>query len=187
MDKKYLEKKLTGKRIYLKEHELDLAQTMFDYVDSDRVRLKKFLPWVDFISKVDDQVEYIEKCHQDWMNYSTFDYGIYTQEDDTYMGNIGVHTISWSNSTAEIGYWILGGFEGKGFMSEAVGVVEKELFGIGFNRIEIRCSSLNERSSAVPKRCDYIFEGKLRKNSVENGEFRDTFIYSKLKEEYEAV
>lgn len=68
------------------------------------------------------------------------------------MGNLGVHTISWENDRREIGYWILGQFEGQGYMTEAVDAVTAELFRHGFNRVEIRCSSLNSKSAGVPER-----------------------------------
>jgi len=97
------------------------------------------------------------------------------------MGNAGVHSISWENHRCELGYWILGSFEGQGYMAEAVATIEATCFKRGFNRIEIRCSSLNERSASVPKRLGYKLDGVLREEKVEAGRYRDTLVFAKIR------
>lgn len=179
---KFIEK-LDGNRITLKKHSLDLAQTMFDYVDADRERLGQFLPWVPFIQSVKDEEDYIKQTHSEWIDGTLFDYGIYNEED-IYIGNIGVHTLAFSHDRAEIGYWILGKFEGQGYVTEAVQVIERYLFQEGFQRVQIRCSDLNNKSANVPKRCDYVFEGTMRSDCIEQGAYRSTEMYSKLSHEF---
>ena len=70
-------------------------------------------------------------------------------------------------------------FAGKGLISEAIQLIETECFRLGFHRIEIRCSSRNEKSAMVALRNKYILEGYLKDEIIENGEFRDTFIFAK--------
>lgn len=65
-------------------------------------------------------------------------------------------------------------------MSEAVRLIEKHLFHVGFHRIQIRCSDLNSRSEGVPLRCGYHFEGIGREDAIEKGEYRNTKTFSKL-------
>ena len=184
MKKKYFNSQLNGSKVILKRHSLDLAETMFNYVDQDRERLRQFLPWVDQTKTLDDEIGYIKHTHQKWDEYILFDYGIFDIESNTYLGNIGTHTISWNNNCCEIGYWILGKYEGKGFISNALKTLEKHIFDLGFNRIEVRCSDLNEKSANVPKNNGYTLEGELRKNAIELGHYRNTKIFSKLKTEY---
>lgn len=100
------------------------------------------------------------------------------------MGNIGVHSIQWDQHRCEIGYWILGDFEGNGYVSEAVRALENALFKVGFNRIEIRCNTRNARSARVPRSCGYTHEGTLRQDGIDLGKFRDTMIFGKLKREW---
>ena len=174
-----LSEHLKGERIYLQKHELDLATKMFNYIEKDRERLARFLPWVDLVKSADDQEKYIKLTHKNWKEGSQFDYGVFLH-DGTYLGNIGVHTIKWEHSSCELGYWILGKFEGKGYVSEAVKVLEKHLFEKGFNRIQIRCSDLNSRSEKVPKSCGYFYEGTARQACFEKGAYRNTKTFSKL-------
>ena len=85
-----------------------------------------------------------------------------------------------STQRCELGYWILGDFEGQGYMSEAVRVLEAACFAVGFHRIGIRCSSKNARSAGVPRRSGYTLDGTLRQHALERGERRDTLVFSKL-------
>lgn len=184
MEKSFLPEQIEGSRIVLRRHSLDLAEQMFRYVDQDRKRLREFLPWVDSTTTVNDEIGYIKMTQEKWEQHSLFDYGIFRKADSLYMGNCGVHSIAWQHNRCELGYWILGTFEGQGFMSESVKTLEKVLFEIGFNRIEIHCSSQNLRSANVPRANSYRLEGLQRQDVIENGKYRDTFIFSKLKSEY---
>lgn len=180
MEKRSLNENIDGERIYIKKHELALAETMFNYVDKDRERLHQFLPWVGFIKTVDDEINYIKSTHERWDDRVHFDYGIYLKESDTYIGNVGIHTINWDDNNCEIGYWILGDFEGFGYMTEAVKILQDHCLEIGFHRIQIRCSDLNHRSEGVPKRLGYFYEGMARENAIEMGKYRNTKTFSLL-------
>lgn len=181
MKKVYPKEELTGPRISLRKHDRRLASTMFEYVEKDRARLRQFLPWVDLTRTVADENDYIEMTLEAWKNHSLFDYGLFLRNGDVYMGNCGIHTISWVNDKCEIGYWLLGEFEGQGYMSEALGLIEQELFELGFNRIEIRCNSKNERSAAVPRRNGYRLETIIRRDGALE-ECRDTLVFAKIRD-----
>jgi ribosomal-protein-serine acetyltransferase len=180
MDKKPFPERLTSERVVLKKHDLSLAQTMFTYVDRDRERLRVFLPWVDLTRTVEDELVYLRKAQQDWADGMIFDYGIFNAATGVYMGNAGVHTIRWEHDCCELGYWVFGDFERKGFVSEAVTLIERTCYQLGFHRIEIRCNAKNERSASVPRRLGYQLDGVLRGNAVEHGHYRDTLVFGKL-------
>ncbi|MDD4975417.1 MAG: GNAT family protein [Bacteriovorax sp.] len=181
MDKQYLPELIVGKRISLKRHNISLAQKMFEYVTEDEKRLSRFLPWPKFINKVEDEIDFINKCNDLWEKNGAADYGIFRNEDNEYIGNISSFALSWANESCEIGYWILGKFEGHGYISEAVVALEEVLFKIGFNRIVIRFDPLNNKSGSIPKRLNYIYEGTLRESIKVNERFRDLEVYSKIR------
>ncbi len=181
MDKRHLPERIHGERIYLQKHSLELAPIMFAHVDKDRQRLQGYMPWVDLTQTVEDEIAYIKMTEDQWSDHEGYDYGIFRSNNDFYMGNIGVHTINWAHDKCEFGYWILGDFEGRGYMSEAVKLLESACFEIGFNRIEIRCSELNLRSANVPIRNGYRLEGCFREDAFELGKRRNTLIFAKLK------
>lgn len=169
---------LQNDKILLKKHELTNAQLMFACVDKDRHRLGKFLPWVEYNNSVEDQENYLKHTHETWKNKTMFDYGIYLASGE-YLGNIGVHSLRWDHDACEIGYWISSQFEGKGYISSALQVLEAYLFREGFNRIQIKCSNLNAKSFAVPERNHYCYEGLSRQDTIEQGAYRDTKTYAK--------
>lgn len=183
MQKKYLPECIHTERCELRRHTPALAGQMFAYVDQDRERLRQFLPWVDQTLTEADELAYIEMTDRLWQDHQMFDYGLFRRADDRYLGNVGVHRLAWNHARCELGYWILQDFEGMGYVSEAVNALETTLFEIGFNRIEIRCSSRNLRSSRVPERNRYMLEGVLRQEIWEMGAFRDTHVYAKLRQE----
>lgn len=176
-----LSKELMGERIRLSTHKLEKASEMFSLIDSERQRLSEFLPWPKFLKQTSDQEDYIKGSHQAWEECSRFDYSLLLKDLDQFIGGIGVHTLSFENNRCEIGYWISEEFEGKGYISEAVSVLEVHLFEMGFNRIEIRGDERNKRSAMVPLRLGYKHEGILRQDVIENGKYRNTNVFSKLK------
>ncbi len=181
MHKVFLPETIFSDRITLKKHKVEIAELMFQFVDKDRERLREFLPWVGHTKTVQDEIDYIKMTHRKWDTFELFDFGIYRNDDAQYMGNAGIHTVAWDHDRCEIGYWILGDYEGKGYMSEAVLALEQVCFDLGFNRIEIRCSSRNRRSAKVPIRCGYRLEASLTQDSIELGSYRDTLIFGKIK------
>ena len=99
------------------------------------------------------------------------------------MGMISALNINENAKSMEIGYWISSRFCGKGYMQEAVSLLEKEFFEQGINRIVIKTDILNVKSANVAQRCGYILEGVLRQESFSKNEqrYRDINVFSKLR------
>lgn len=185
MEKKQFPPCLSAERFHLKRHDLanakNLAATIFALVERNRERLSRFLPWVEMTKTIDDEIRYIEMTHQQWEEFKLFDFGIYRLPDETFMGNAGIHSINWTDRHCEIGYWLGAEFEGQGYVSEAVLLLERQAFALGFERVEIRCASKNDRSARVPTRCGYALEGTLRNNQLLDGVFYDTLVFARLR------
>lgn len=167
-------------RILLRKHRVSDAPEIFTAIDNDRARLTGSLPWPPAIKTVQDEVNYIEYTHKTWEQHRFFDYSLLYKPAGTFIGSAGVLNINWQSAAAELGYWIVGGHEGKGLVSEAVGALSGYLFDAGFFRLEVRCTEGNLRSCRVAERLGFAREGVLRGNIIENGKRRNTIIYSKL-------
>ena len=187
MDKFFLPESILAKRISLKRHNPSLAQKMFEYVLEDKERLSRFLPWPKFINKVEDEVDFINKCNDSWDKQESAHFGIFRNEDNEYLGNITSFSFNWASDSCEIGYWILGKFEGSGYMTEAVVLLEDTLFKLGFNRIVIRFDPLNDKSGAIPRRLNYSYEGTLREAIKVDESFRNLEVYSKIKSDLNSI
>lgn len=187
MGNRTLPDQLEGATVLLRRHSMTDAPLMFSYVNRDRARLRRFLPWVDETKTVADERAYIELSRERWSAAETFDFSIFRRADGNYLGNVGVHSIAWPHNRCELGYWILGDFEGQGYVSDAVACLESACFTLGFNRVEIRCSSTNARSANIPKRLGYRLDGILRQDMIEDGEYSDTLVFAKLRSEFESA
>lgn len=182
MEKRHLPERIEADRLYLKKLSLDLAEVMFKYVDEDRERLSQFLPWPKFVTTVQHEIDHINLTIEQWDQFKGYSYGIFTKDNDLYMGNVGIHAISWGWDRCEIGYWILGRHEGKGYMREAVKALTNILHEHGFNRVEIHCDPNNSKSSNIPRALGYKCEARLAQLVKDwDGKYRDMDIFAHLK------
>ena len=180
MQPKPLPKRLDSARLSLRALQPDWAELIYQAVDQERNRLSRFLPWPAFIQNVQDERDYIEHVNAQWGSGQLFDFALFRNEDDIYIGNAGVHSINWAHDTCELGYWLLSDYEHQGFMNEAVGALENALFAIGFHRIEIRCHAENHRSAQLPQRRGYQKEAVLRDARLMSDGYADTLVFGKL-------
>lgn len=179
--------KLVGKRIVLKITKADIstASYIFKVINENRKHLAPWLPWERGIKKVEDQLRYLFDKEVEFKLGKKVDYGIYLK--NKYIGNIGIFNIHQGNKSAEIGYWLSADFSGKGYMTEAVKILEKEFFvNHKLNRIQIKCDEKNKASMSVAERCGYRLEGTLREDVYCSHlkSFRNTLLFSKLKSEF---
>ena len=103
------------------------------------------------------------------------------------IGTIDFHTIDWNHSVGEIGYVLNKNYQGNGIMTEALQMMIKVGFDIlNLNRIEIKHDISNEASKRVIEKCDFRFEGVLRKRhfNKKTERYVDVVIYSILRKEY---
>lgn len=182
-----IKNKLIGKRVVLKrlKPSIKLAAIMFKVIDKNRQHLRPWLSWEKSTLRIEDSLKYLFEMDKKAKKGEEFGYGIYI--DNEYAGNIGIFDIDEKNKSAEIGYWLSAEFFRKGYMTEAVSIIEREVFlNTDLNRIRIKCDERNIASAGVIKKCGYIFEGKFRKDTYSEyfKDFRNTLVFSKLKSEF---
>lgn len=178
---------LKGPRIELRalEPTFENANITYKVVVDNREHL---IPWMDWAeeknyNKPEHAFEYLQKINQGREKGYKFDFGIFF--DKKYIGNISIFDISDKNKSGEIGYWLAKSASGKGYVTEAVKLLEDASFEYGLNRIQIKCDTKNVPSANVAKRLGYNLDGELRENLTLNDEsFRNTYVFSKLKSEW---
>lgn len=184
---KKIKEKLLGKKITLKltRPDIAMASVMFKTIDENRKHLRPWLAWEKGTKRVEDSLKYLLNKEEETAAGKKIDYGIYI--GTRYIGNIGIFDIDEKNKSGEIGYWLSSKFARKGYITEAVRVLERELFtNRGFNRIQIKCDERNIASAGVAKKCGYVLEGKRREDSYSDyfKDFRNTLVFSKLKSDF---
>jgi ribosomal-protein-serine acetyltransferase len=103
------------------------------------------------------------------------------------IGGIGFVKLDRIEKTTEIGYWIDSAHEGKGYVTACCRTLIDHAFDREqMRRIEIRASSANLRSRAVPERLGFTLEGKFAgEHSLPGGKFDDLVVYSMAVENWQ--
>jgi len=103
------------------------------------------------------------------------------------IGCSGLHVQNWDVPSFEIGYRVRSGYEGQGYIIEAVNrITEFGFKEMKANRIFIRCDINNLRSQSVAKRAGFLFEGTFRnfERRHHTGELTDMVYFSLIGEDY---
>lgn len=173
---------LKGNRVDLRVHPVSFehAATVYNSIDKNREHLAILQSTVEVYSPEDVFKDFLLGAVQRGLNeQSRYEYMVL--RDNKYIGHLGVFNIDRKNAKVELGYWLYKEYTGNGYMSEALALLEKHLFAIGVNRIEIKIGNINEESNKMAKCANYIYEGSLREFKTFRGDFYDLNIYSKLK------
>ena len=90
--------------------------------------------------------------------------------------------------SAEVGYWLDAGFEGRGLVTRAVTAVLDHAFGpLGLHRVELQTTTNNTRSRRVAERLGFTQEGVLREAAAFPGERRDVVVHGLLAREWHSA
>lgn len=84
-----------------------------------------------------------------------------------------------------IGYWIAAEHQGQGFGKTAVSFLIDELYRMyPHPAVSARTLPTNDASRGLLESLGFSQEGRLRKEAFWDGEYRDTIVYSLLREEW---
>lgn len=159
------------------------AEELFLLTDNNRQYLAKWLPWVETVQKVEDTVQFIEQCQQQWVDNHSFQAAIIV--DDSIAGTIGHHKIDWQNQKTSLGYWLGQPYQGQGIMTKCCRAVVRHSFEeLDLHRVEIHCPFDNKKSRAIPERLGFTEEA-IQKEAIQlNDEFKDRVVYRALSSEW---
>ncbi|ALS36555.1 ribosomal-protein-serine acetyltransferase [Enterococcus rotai] len=162
---------------------LEMAQELFEVVDSDRDHLRRFLDFVDSSTSFEPQEHYIKMKLEGYIKGT--DRLFIIAFDQKIIGCIDLHFIDTNNKKAELGYWLHSSQTNKGFMTKVV----KKVCAIGFedmglNKLSIRADTENKASNAVALKSGFSFVGTDKAEVIMYNEFRDLNKYSLLKADF---
>ena len=160
------------------------AEPVFALVDANRAYLARWLPWVDGISTIDDERQWIERMADPDSHDRERPYAI--EHRGVVVGGIGI-IVEPINRSGEIGYWLAEAMQGSGIVTRACRALLDDAFrSQGLHRLFIRTDPENRRSRAVPESLGFVCEGTQRESLYANGEYRDAIVYSVLASEWPA-
>ncbi|HEX9081939.1 MAG TPA: GNAT family protein [Holophagaceae bacterium] len=159
------------------------ARPLFALVEADRVRLRRWLPWVELTRELEDTRRFLLRARTQARAGTGATFGLWWKAQ--LIGVAGFTWIDGSNRSAAIGYWLTSEAEGRGLMTAAVAALLAHGFGrLGLHRIEIRAGVRNRRSRAIPERLGFRREGILRHAEWVSGRWVDHAVYGLLATEW---
>lgn len=174
--------------IYLSDDVIELHARINHDFDADlwfetnkhRLFLRQYLLWVDDTTSLDDVTKATDKFTTAWNDGNTFAYSLVLCSTGRAVGSIDLHNVDIPNYRADIGYWLSEEHNGKGYMSRAVKLIEKQAFSNGLHRLQLLIQKDNTPSVRVAEKNHYLFEGTKRQALFKYGHFYDELIYAKL-------
>lgn len=155
-------------------------------VQENTAHLNKYLPKVVTLSSVQACTEHLQYVIEAGQQDELFEWHIFSANE--LCGAIRLNKIELGNHKASIAYYIGERFQGQGLATASVHAVLGYCFNqLGFNRIELQCTSTNLASQEVAKRLGFTWEGMLRQAELLNGVYVNLFVYGLLREDFHAA
>ncbi|RVU41589.1 N-acetyltransferase [Lujinxingia sediminis] len=171
-------------RVALRLLQIGDKEELFEVVDREREELRRWLPWVDAITSVDDYDGYIRSTLTQLAEGNGFQAAITVEGQIA--GMIGVHGVDRANQSTSIGYWLSSAYRGEGIMTRATAEVLRWAFeDEGLERVEVRCGRENLASRKVVERLGLVEEGVLRRAERLVDGWTDLVVYSMLRDAWQ--
>lgn len=174
------------KRLLLRTPRAGDGKALYDAVSDSVEHLKPWMPWAHDPVTLEHEEALARRAHADFLARHDMMLLLFDKGTNTLIGGSGLHRFDWDVPRFEIGYWVRVGYEGMGYISEAVNGITRFAFDkLGAERVDIHMDDRNIRSWRVAERCNFKLEGILRNYARDvHGGLRDTRIYSKIRSEW---
>jgi [ribosomal protein S5]-alanine N-acetyltransferase len=110
-------------------------------------------------------------------------WAVCSPDNQLFFGAGGLNGLSKEHKKAEIGFWMLPGFWGKGIMREAFPfIVDYGFNTLGLHRIEGLVETENVNCKRSMDKLDFVHEGTMMECEIKNGKWISLDIYAKIKQ-----
>lgn len=159
------------------------AEALYALADRNRTHLRAWLTWVDSAHDVSFMLNFIRGRLEALAAGQGYSLSIWHKGGIA--GVVGLYDLDQAARKAEIGYWLGQEFEGQGLMTRSVAaLINYAFFEMGVGRLEIRASTKNLKSRAIPERLGFTLEGILRQEVWLHGKPQDMALYALLKQDW---
>jgi ribosomal-protein-serine acetyltransferase len=168
---------------YLELLDFKHAEEIFALINTNRLHLREWLPWVDNMQTIEIFNSYIQKTKAE--TAAGTDFGFVINDNGRIAGRIGLHNIDQQTKTGAIGYWLGKDFEKKGLVTKAcIALIDFGFTQLTLDKIEIRCATENHNSKAVPERLGFTQECILPGAEFVTDRILDLYVYSLSKKDW---
>lgn len=168
-------------RVELRPWQVRDANSLHRLVIRNRARLGRWMGWANDESTLDQVAARILNFHHAFATREDLVYAVF--RDGQAIGGTGLHS-RVGPAAFEIGYWIDGGHEGHGLVTEWVAALTRTAFLVHkVDRVEIRMDPRNERSSSVPRRLGFTLEATLPRRVPSPDGLADAMVWTLYRSE----
>lgn len=147
-------------------------------------RLWTYLPYGPFA----DREAYFARMRTDWLGQDPLFHAIVERASNRAVGVASYLRILPEVGSIEVGHLCFSPLlQRTPLATEAMYLMMKRAFDLGYRRYEWKCDALNAPSNAAARRLGFTFEGTFRQCVVYKGRNRDTNWYSILDHEWPAI
>ncbi|MBK7893683.1 MAG: GNAT family protein [Candidatus Promineifilaceae bacterium] len=171
---------LTGEKIILRPITVDDAQAMFaSLADAESMRLTGTQQTFTLA-----QVQ--QHCQRVAQADDRVDYAITLPSDSTYLGEVVLNDIDWTNRSASFRIALASEkLFGQGYGTEATRlIVDFGFRTLKLHRIELEVYDFNPRAQHVYEKVGFVREGVRRDALLWNGRYQNAILMSILEAEY---
>ena len=158
------------------------AEELFHKIDENRDYLREWLPWLDDVKSIDDEMDLI----RDNWNKMDKSYFYLILFSGNIAGVISLNWIDWSNRSFGLGYWLSSDLTGLGIVTKSCHALIQHCFiDLGLHRSVIEVGIGNHTSRAVAERLGMRLEGISKDREWLYDHFTDSAMYAITSKEWQ--
>lgn len=179
--------RLNGRLVIVREGDVRDLPAMHEYASDPEVT--RYMTW-EPNSTIEQTRAVLSQQTDEARNTPRDDYQltIALAPTDELAGRIRLTVTSSDHRLADVGYVLRRRYWGKGYATEALLLLVDFAFrALSLHRLEATCDPENTGSWRVLEKAGFKREGHLRRNLLAHGNWRDSYIYGLLDEEWRSA
>jgi RimJ/RimL family protein N-acetyltransferase len=170
--------RVAGELVTLREYELPDAGAVPEWAADPRVT--RYLTWGP--GEVSSAEKFVRQAVASAAEQprQVFEVAVEENQSGLVVGSVRLSVRHWLNRRADVGYVLRHDRWGRGYGTEATGLLMGFGFDFGMHRIEAMCHPDNHGSVRVMEKVGMQYEGRLRDVHRVGGEWCDALLYAKL-------
>ena len=151
------------------------ARELFVTVDENREYLREWLPWLDDVNSVDDELAMIRRIRND----KNFNWVYLIRKYGELVGVVSLNWVDWDNRSFGLGYWVSESSSGRGIITKSCRrVIEHCFVDLKLHRSVIEVAADNHPSRAVAERLGLRLEGISKDREWLYDRFTDSVMFA---------
>jgi|TARA_B110000263_G_C15312138_1_gene514165 ribosomal-protein-serine acetyltransferase len=161
------------------------AEELFIIVDENRSYLREWLPWLDDVTSVDDEIALIRSLSEKKDNNFCF---YLIRQFGNLVGVISLNWVDWSNRSFGLGYWVSQSSSGQGIVTKACSRLIDHCFDdLMLHRSVIEVAVENYPSRKVAEGLGMRLEGVSKDREWLYDHYTDSSLYAITAPEWKSL